>query len=541
MTLQPGTFFAGYRIIGLLGDDDLGDVFEARHPRLPRSDALKVLSAETSAAPGYRERFEREGARAAGLTHPAIVTAYDLGIEDDRLWQAAELVDAVDGATAVAKRHLGLPRDDVAAAISSVAAGLDHAHGEGVVHGSVSPGHLLLRSRRADGPRALLSGFGFPPHPGRGHSAAFAAPDTDPGPAADQYSLALTAFTLLTGETPGAQRGTIGELRPDLAGDVDAVLDRALSTAPGDRFDDCGSFAAALSEALLAGGAARPTPPPRPASTPEPPREHTEAPRVTRTPTPPWRTAAPLAAPLPAPRPLDATPEPAPAAPADGETEPAGPRPPAPADSDAATDLLPVTPAAAPDAPGDDAPLDDAARARRLSRLHWLLPLSVAAVVAVLAGGAVAIGSLNENAAPQPATGPTSVMPSTTATASNPMQLVGGRGYIEPCRLTSTDLSAATLGALVQETEFTYRDDVAASCGSTTSDGTAVYLVTYAAPGISRPAWTSDVDDYGHCRRMYRPKLPKAQAFAVLADDGTPACGRLTEIADKLVPLLPPS
>src|SRR5262245_27689210 len=94
--LHPGEVFAGYVIERLLGAGGVGEVYFARHPRLPGSDAVKVLAAQFSADAEYRARFEREADLAAGLSHPAVVKVYDRGEFQGRLWIAMELVEGVD-------------------------------------------------------------------------------------------------------------------------------------------------------------------------------------------------------------------------------------------------------------------------------------------------------------------------------------------------------------------------------------------------------------------------------------------------------------
>ncbi|MCK0438350.1 hypothetical protein MUG78_02445 [Gordonia alkaliphila] len=69
-TLEPGQIFAGYTIESLLGAGGMGEVYIARHPRLPRSDALKILSAPLADDDAFRRRFEREADVVAGLSHP---------------------------------------------------------------------------------------------------------------------------------------------------------------------------------------------------------------------------------------------------------------------------------------------------------------------------------------------------------------------------------------------------------------------------------------------------------------------------------------
>src|SRR5882757_8494167 len=99
MPLTNGQTFAGYRIIRLLGSGGMGEVYLAEHPRLPRRDALKILSAEVMTSDtDFRERFHREADLAATLWHPHIVGVHDRGEFADRLWIAMDYVDGSDTA-----------------------------------------------------------------------------------------------------------------------------------------------------------------------------------------------------------------------------------------------------------------------------------------------------------------------------------------------------------------------------------------------------------------------------------------------------------
>src|SRR5437870_1442036 len=77
MPLENGAGFAGYTIAGLLGSGGMGEVYLARHPRLPGLDALKILPASLTDDVGYRQRFNREADLAATLWHPNIVGLLD--------------------------------------------------------------------------------------------------------------------------------------------------------------------------------------------------------------------------------------------------------------------------------------------------------------------------------------------------------------------------------------------------------------------------------------------------------------------------------
>jgi serine/threonine-protein kinase len=98
MPLAPGAVVAGYTVIRVLGSGGMGEVYLARHPRLPRRDALKILPADVSADREFRERFSREADLAAMLFHPHIVGVHDGGEHDDQLWISMDYIEGTDAA-----------------------------------------------------------------------------------------------------------------------------------------------------------------------------------------------------------------------------------------------------------------------------------------------------------------------------------------------------------------------------------------------------------------------------------------------------------
>src|SRR5438128_1433520 len=98
MSLTDGQVFAGYTVVRLLGSGGMGEVYLARHPRLPRQDALKVLAESVSADEEFRTRFNREADLAATLWHPHIVGVHDRGEFEGRLWIAMDYVEGADAA-----------------------------------------------------------------------------------------------------------------------------------------------------------------------------------------------------------------------------------------------------------------------------------------------------------------------------------------------------------------------------------------------------------------------------------------------------------
>ena len=119
--LSSGARFAGFTVVRPLGSGGMGEVYLVDHPRLPREEALKVLSADVSADAEYRQRFDREADLAAGLYHPHIVGVHDRGEHDGQLWISMDYVDGSDAAQLLRQRHpVGMPVDDVIAIVTAV-------------------------------------------------------------------------------------------------------------------------------------------------------------------------------------------------------------------------------------------------------------------------------------------------------------------------------------------------------------------------------------------------------------------------------------
>ncbi|NEW45584.1 serine/threonine-protein kinase [Nocardia cyriacigeorgica] len=326
--LAAGDEFVGYTIRKVLGRGGMGTVYLAKHPRLPRLTALKLLNRELYTDNEIRRRFEREADLAAQLDHPNIVTVYDRGAEDRQLWISMQFVPGADAS--IADVNVLAPGRAVQI-IAETAAALDFAHANRVLHRDVKPANILLAKAPIGQPeRVLLTDFGIA---GMRDSdttlssadtitatLAFAAPEQLTGAKldhrGDQYSLACTLYWLLTGDSPysaaspaavinghlSAPVPRLSRVRPGLPPGLDDVLARALAKGPVDRYSSCTEFAAAARRALGTSGAQQhytgwlPTPgpyvPPRHGSA-GPAPHHGNAGPPHRHPTPPPHPVAP--------------------------------------------------------------------------------------------------------------------------------------------------------------------------------------------------------------------------------------------------------
>jgi serine/threonine protein kinase, bacterial len=163
VSVTVGDTFAGYTILRMLGSGGMGEVYLAQHPRLPRRDALKVLSADVSADPDYRARFNREADLVSKLWHPHIVGVHDRGEEDGQLWISMDFVDGLDAARLLADRYpAGMPVEEVARIVTAVASALDYAHKQGLLHRDVKPANIMMTGIGDEGEqRILLTDFGI--------------------------------------------------------------------------------------------------------------------------------------------------------------------------------------------------------------------------------------------------------------------------------------------------------------------------------------------------------------------------------------------
>ncbi len=285
--LRSGDVFAGFSVEHLLGQGGMGSVYLARHPRLQRQTALKLLNRELFADAEVRARFEREADLVAQLDHPNIVAVYDRGVEDQQLWISMQYVDGVDAASV---NPLTLPPERAVQIIEGVAAALDYAHRNGVLHRDVKPANMLLgRDTGGKGERVYLTDFGIArlqedsTHLTQAGmftaTLAYASPEQMTGAPlderSDQYALGCALYWLLCGTGPFDSEDPnelihghmqlplppVGMWRAGLNPALDPVLARAMAKRAVDRFATCAEFAAAAKQALTVPIPAVPSPP----------------------------------------------------------------------------------------------------------------------------------------------------------------------------------------------------------------------------------------------------------------------------------------
>lgn len=292
--MEEEQVIAGYRVVRRLGAGGMGEVFLVQHPRLPRRDALKLLDVSVSRNGDFKARFQREADLMAALNHPNIVTLYDRGEFEGRLWLSMEYVDGSD-ATHLLRDRGPMALDRAVEVIAGAGAALDFAwEHHRITHRDVKPANILV-AELPDGAlrSAKLADFGIAKAAGESTSLtstgvtigtmAYISPEALNAEPVDNrsdiYSLGCTAFQLLTGSTP-FEAPNISALmaahmtrtpppitakNSQLPAHLDAVFARVLAKKPADRYQSCADFVVALREAATAA----PSPAPAPAAVDE--------------------------------------------------------------------------------------------------------------------------------------------------------------------------------------------------------------------------------------------------------------------------------
>src|SRR6266436_2974138 len=264
-----------YQILGELGRGAMGVVFRALDPSIGREVAIKTI--RLSELPNaeqrikQRERLFREARSAGTLSHPGIVTIYDMGEENETAYITMEFVS---GFTLEQILALNQPLEPARlfSLLRQTAAALDYAHQKGIIHRDIKPANIILDETGA----AKIADFGIAKISAADQltqtglivgTPNYMAPEQIQGKPvnglADQYSLTVLAYEMLTGDKPFvAEHLTTlvfqivcepppqaNRLNPTLGPRVEEVLQKGLSKLPEQRYPTCSALVDALESA----------------------------------------------------------------------------------------------------------------------------------------------------------------------------------------------------------------------------------------------------------------------------------------------------
>ncbi len=264
-----------YKVLSELGRGAMGVVYKAQDPTIGRLVAIKTIRLGELAHPEEREqlrtRLFREAQSAGILSHPGIVTIYDISEESNLAYITMEYVE---GQTLEKMLDTGLVEDAkrLVSIATQTAVALDYAHNKGIVHRDIKPGNIMVNPDWA----VKITDFGIAriasskfTHTGTVMGTpSYMSPEQVRGAVvdgrSDMFSLAVVLYEMLTGQKPfsGDSITTVifkivsenpvspKELNPSIGAKVNAVVMRALAKEPAERYQSCKEFAEALQLAV---------------------------------------------------------------------------------------------------------------------------------------------------------------------------------------------------------------------------------------------------------------------------------------------------
>ncbi|MFW5708978.1 MAG: serine/threonine-protein kinase [Chloroflexota bacterium] len=279
MSYDPliGKQLGDYVIESLLGQGGMARVYRGYDAQLDRYSAVKVIEPNLVASDDedeYRERFRREARAIARLHHPNVVSVYQFGEMGNLYYMAMGFVEGRDLREILKEHHRNgtqMSSEEILQIVNGIAAALDYAHSQGVIHRDVKPSNIMVT---ADG-RAILTDFGLALNAQEGTvgntfgSVHYIAPEqavssAQAVPQSDLYSLGVVLFEMTTGRVPFEDASVMSValkhitdtpprpslINPRISQPVEEVIFKALDKEPQRRYASGSAFAHALKGAF---------------------------------------------------------------------------------------------------------------------------------------------------------------------------------------------------------------------------------------------------------------------------------------------------
>lgn len=265
-----------YEIEREIGRGAMGVVYLGRDPRIARTVAIKTLNCaafEEQEAGALKARFFREAEAAGRLSHPAIVTVYDVGEDADLAYIAMDFARGRPLSDFSRPGKL-LPLATVLDIVGRVAEALDYAHGHQIVHRDIKPGNIIYDPATGE---VRITDFGIAKIADDSRtrtgsvmgSPLYMSPEQLKGSKvtghSDIYSLGVTLYKLVSGEPPydgdtlasltyqilNKRPRSVREWRPELPQGVVRLINKAIQREPDKRFASAGAMAEAIRRVLV--------------------------------------------------------------------------------------------------------------------------------------------------------------------------------------------------------------------------------------------------------------------------------------------------
>ncbi len=275
-----------YELLEKRGDGGMAVVYKAKDRLLNRFVAIKILKPEFIRDPKFVDSFRRESQAAAGLSHPNVVSVFDVGKEGNIYYIVMEMMEG-DTLSDVIRNEAPLGEKRVIEISCQIAAGLSAAHKKNIIHRDIKPHNIIF----SDDGVAKITDFGIAKAVNNGTivntnttvlgSVHYLSPEQARGgfvdAKSDIYSLGIVMYEMLTGKVPFDGENAVSVAMMHINGKVpapslenpavsslmDAIVLKATARQPGDRFAAADELIAALNDAeegiVMSAAASRPT------------------------------------------------------------------------------------------------------------------------------------------------------------------------------------------------------------------------------------------------------------------------------------------
>lgn len=270
--IKPGMFISDrYEIIDKVGSGGMADVYKAKCHRLNRYVAIKILKSEFSSDANFVQKFRAEAQSVAGLSHPNIVSVYDVGDDDGLHYIVMELVEGITLKRFIERKG----RLDVKEAVGitiQIAQGMEAAHEHHIVHRDIKPQNIII-SREG---KVKVADFGIAKAATSNTisqnaigSVHYLSPEQARGGYSDErsdiYSLGVTLYEMLTGQVPFAGDNSVSVallhiqseatpvqvLNPEVSTSVDRIVQKCMQKKQERRYQSASELIKDLKRSII--------------------------------------------------------------------------------------------------------------------------------------------------------------------------------------------------------------------------------------------------------------------------------------------------
>ena len=270
-SIKPGMFINDrYEIIDKVGSGGMANVYKAKCHRLNRYVAIKVLKSEFSSDTNFIKKFRAEAQSVAGLSHPNIVSVYDVGDDDGLHYIVMELVEGITLKRFIERKQRLDVKEAVGIAIQ-ICQGMEAAHNHHIIHRDIKPQNIIIsrdgKVKVADfGIAKAASSFTLT-QDGEG-SVHYLSPEQARGGYSDErsdiYSLGVTMYEMLTGQVPfsgdnnvsvvllhlQSEATPVTVLNPSVPHSVDMIVQKCMQKKPERRYQNVAELIADLRRSI---------------------------------------------------------------------------------------------------------------------------------------------------------------------------------------------------------------------------------------------------------------------------------------------------